>query len=119
MCFTKYSLCKTYRQGSCEISFIHLSIPTIYLHILFIGESTPLSINTLLEPLNHSLNRICYEISRESKQEGLEIFWEQEDVSSLVDDSPTGNLKTSRDQSDLKRSDRDSFKELFDDVKVR
>ena len=87
------------------------------LHILFIGESTPLSINTFLEPSNHSLKRICYEISRESRQEGLGISWGQKDVSSLVDDPPAGNLKTRHDQSDLKRSDKDSFKELFDDVK--
>ena len=87
------------------------------LHILFSGESTPLSINIFLEPSNHSLKRICYEISRGSRQEGLEIFWGQKDVSSLVDDPPAGNLKIRHDQSDLERSDKDSFKELFGDVK--
>ena len=117
MCFTKYSLCETCRQGSCEISFVHLSISTIYFThytpVLHTGESTPLSINTLLEPSNHSLKRICYEISQESRQEGLEIFWEQKDVSSLVDDPPAGNLETRHDQSDLERSDKDSLKELI------
>ena len=92
------------------------------LHILFGGESTPLSINILLEPSNHSLKRICYEISRGSRQEGLEIFWGQKDVSSLVDDPPARNLKMRHDQPDLERSDlersnKDSFKELFGDVK--
>ena len=76
---------------------------------MFIGESTPLSINTILEPLNHSLKRICYEISRESKQEGLEIFWGPKDVSSHVDDPPAGNLKIHHDQPDLERPDKDSF----------
>ena len=77
---------------------------------MFIGESTPLSINTLLEPSNHSLKRICYEISWESRQEGLEIFWGPKDFSSLVADQPAGNLKIRHDQPDLKRSDKDSFK---------
>ena len=76
-----------------------------------------MSINTLLEPLNQVLKRICYEISQESRQGGLEIFWGQKDVSSLVDDPPAGNLKIRHDQSDLERSDKDSFKELFDNVK--
>ena len=87
------------------------------LHILLSGKSTPSSINTFLEPSNHSLKRICYEISRKSGQEGLEIFWGQKDVSSLVDDPTAGNLKIRHDQSDLERSDKDSFKELFDDIK--
>ena len=102
---------------SCEISLFISQYRQSFLHILFIDESTPLSINTLLVPSNHSLKRICYEISRESRQEGLEIFFGQIDVSSLVDDPPAGNLTTSHDQSDLERSDKDSFKELFDDVK--
>ena len=79
------------------------------LHIMSIGESTPLSINTFLEPSNHSLKRICYEISRESRQEDLEIFWGPKDVSSLVDDPPAGNLKIRHDQHDLERSEKDSF----------
>ena len=70
-----------------------------------------------MESSNHSLKRISYEIPRESRQEGLEIFWGQRDVFSLVDDPPAGNLKTRHDQSDVERSDKDSFKELFDDVK--
>ena len=79
------------------------------LHILFIGENTPLSINTLLEPSNHSLKRICNEISRESRQEGLDIFWGQK--------LSAGNLKIRHDQSDLERSDKDSFQGIFDNVK--
>ena len=79
------------------------------LHKLFIGESTPLSINTLLEQSNHSLKRIYYEISRESRQEGLEIFWGPKDVSSLVDNPPAGNLKILHDQPDFEGSDKDSF----------
>ena len=64
--FTNYSLCETYRQGSSEISFIHLNIEDLFnKHLLFTGESTPLSINTLLTSLNHSLIRICYQISRD------------------------------------------------------
>ena len=47
----------------------------LILLLLFIGESTPLSINTFLQLSNHSLKRICYQISWESRQEGLEIFW--------------------------------------------
>ena len=78
------------------------------LHILFIGESTTLSINTPLKRSNHSLKRICYEISWESRQEGLEIFWGHKDVSSLVDDPP-GNLKIRHDQPDLERSDQKLF----------
>ena len=75
---------------------------------MFIAESTPLSINTLLEPTNHSLKRICYEIARESRQEGLEIFWGPKDVSYFVDDPTAGNLKIRHDQLDLERSDKDS-----------
>ena len=30
MCFTKYSLCETYCQGSSEISFIHLNINDLF-----------------------------------------------------------------------------------------
>ena len=44
-------------------------------------------------------------------------FGGKKDVSSLVDDPPARNLKTSHDKSDLERSDKDSFKELFDRVK--
>ena len=80
------------------------------LHLLFIGYKTPLRTNSLLEPLNRSLKRICYEISRESRQEDLEIFWGQKDVSALVDDPPAGNLKIRHDHSDLERSDKDSFR---------
>ena len=76
------------------------------LRIMFIGESTPLGINTLLKPSNHSLKRTCYGISRESRQEGLEIFRGPKDVSSLVDDPPAGNLKILHDQPDLERSDK-------------
>ena len=45
----------------------------------------------VLPRANHSLKIICYEISRESRQEGLEkleIFCGPKDVSSLVDDPP-------------------------------
>ena len=55
------------------------------------------------------MRRICYEISPESRQEGLEIFQGPKDVSHLVDDPPTGNLKIRHDQPDLERSDKDSF----------
>ena len=79
------------------------------LHILFIGESTPLSISTLFEQPDHSLKRICCEISWESRQEGLEIFWGPKDVSSVVDDPPTGNLKIHHDQPDLERLDKIFF----------
>ena len=30
MCFKKFNLCETYRQGSSEISFIHLNIDDIF-----------------------------------------------------------------------------------------
>ena len=63
-------------------------------------SSIPSSINTLLEPSNHSLKRIFCEISRESRQEGVEIFWGQK--------LSAGNLKIRHDQSDLERSDKDS-----------
>ena len=50
----------------------------LILLLLFIGESTPLSINTLVQLSNHSLKRICCcQISQESRQEGLQIFWGQ------------------------------------------
>ena len=79
------------------------------LHMLFIVESTPLTINTLLEQTNHSLKRICYEISWESRQEGLEINSGSKDVSSLVDDTPAGNSKIHHDKPDLERSDKNSI----------
>ena len=76
------------------------------LHILFTDESTPLSINTLLKSSNHSLKRILHQISRESWQEGLEIFWGPKDISSLVDDPPGKSASKIRDdQPDLERSD--------------
>ena len=77
---------------------------------LFIGESTPLSINTLVHLSNHSLKRIRYQISRESRLTGLEIFWGPKDVSYLVDD-PNGKaaLKIRHDQPDLERSDNKCF----------
>ena len=56
-----------------------------------------------------SLGGNLYEISRRSRQEGLDIFWGQKDVSSLVDDPSAGNLKIRHDQSDLERFDKDSF----------
>ena len=37
---------------------------------------------------NHSLKIICYQISWESRQEGLEIFWGPKDVSYHVDEQP-------------------------------
>ena len=40
-----------------RISLDEASISTIFLHSLFIGESTPLSINTLLEPRQSSLEK--------------------------------------------------------------
>ena len=117
MCFTKYTYVRLIVKGAAKSASFFSQYRQSILHILFIGESTPLSINTLLEPSNHSLKRICYEISRKSRQEGLEIFWGQKDVSSLVGDPPAGSLKTSHDQSDLERSDKEFFKELFNDVK--
>ena len=74
------------------------------------GESTPLSINTLVQLSNQSLKRICYQISRESRLEGLEIFWGPEDVSYLVDDPPgKAASKIRHDQPDLERSDNKFF----------
>ena len=81
--------------------------------LLFIGESTPFSINTLSEAWNYSLNRICYQICRESRQEGLEIFWGPKDVSSLVDDSPgKAASKIRHDQPDLERSDNKFYSRI-------
>ena len=82
----------------------------LILLLLFIGESTPLSINTLVQLSNHSLKRICYQISRESRLKGLEVFWGPKDVSYLVDD-PSGNAasKIRHDQPDLERSDNKFF----------
>ena len=78
----------------------------LILLILFIGESTPLSINTLVQLSNHSLKRICYQISRESRLEGLEIFWGPKDVSYLLDDPPRkAASKIRHDQPVLERSD--------------
>ena len=78
------------------------------LHILFIGEGTPLSYNTLLEPSIHSLKRICYGISGIKTGRSGDLLGAK-DVSSLVDDPPAGNLKIRHDQFDLERSDEDSF----------
>ena len=90
------------------------------LHILFIGESTSLSINTLFEQSNHSLRKICYEIPWKSRQEGLEIFWGPKDVSSLVDDQPAGTLKIRHDQPDLERSGKKFFSRNYSTMsKVR
>ena len=75
-----------------------------------IGEKTPLSINTLVQLSNHSLKRICYQISQESRLEGLEIFWGPKDVSYLVDDPPgKAASKIRHDQPDLERSDNKFF----------
>ena len=82
----------------------------LILLLLFIGESTPLSINTLVQLLNHSLKRICYQISWESLLEGLEIFWGPKDVSYLVDDPPgKAASKIRLDQPDLERFDNKFF----------
>ena len=63
-----------------------------------------------MQLLNHSLKIICYEISWESRQEGLEIFWGPKDVSYLVDEQPgKAALKICHDQPDLKRSDNKFF----------
>ena len=83
------------------------------LHKLFIGESTPLSINTLLEQSNHSLKRICDEIYGESRQEGLEIFLGQKMSPLLFDDRPARKLKIRHDQPDLERSDKDLFQGII------
>ena len=76
MCFPKYSLCETYRQGSSEISFIHLNIDNSS-YACYSSVKVLLSINTLLEPRrsNYSLKKICFQISRESRLEDPEIFW--------------------------------------------
>ena len=82
----------------------------LILLLLFIGESTPLSINTFVQLSNHSLKRICYQFSRESSLEGLEIFWGPKDVLYLVDDPPgKAESKIRHDPSDLKRSDNKLF----------
>ena len=71
---------------------------------------TPLSINTLVQLSNHSLKRICYQISQESRLEGLEIFWGPKDVSYLVDGPPgKAASKIRHDQPDLERSDNKFF----------
>ena len=107
--FYKMQLMRFIFKGAAKsASYISQYRQSIF-HIMFIGESTPLSINILLEPSNHSLKRLCYEISRESRQEGLEIFWGPKDVSSLVDDPPAGNLKIRHDQPDLEKPDKDFF----------
>ena len=82
----------------------------LILLLLFIGESTPLSINTLVQLSNHSLKRICYQISQESRLEGREIFWGPKAVSYLVDDPPgKAAWKIRHDQPDLKRYDNKFF----------
>ena len=82
----------------------------LILLLLFIGESTPLSINACAQLSNHSLKRICYQISWASRKEGLEIFWGPKDVSYLVDDQPgKAPSKIRHDQPDLKRSDNKFF----------
>ena len=82
----------------------------LILLLLFIGESSPLSINTFGQLSNHSLKRICYQISWESRQKGLEIFWGPKDVSYLVDDQPgKAASKICHDQPDLERSDNKFF----------
>ena len=60
-------LFSTHYQGSSEVSFIHLNINNLSksLHALFICKSTPLGIDTLLTPSNHSLERIYYDVSRD------------------------------------------------------
>ena len=92
-------------------SFMHSSqYQRFILHILFTGEGTPLSINTLLKSSNHSLKRIVYKISWGPRQEGLEIFWGPTDISSLVDDPPGKSASKIRDdQPDLERSDNKFF----------
>ena len=63
-----------------------------------------------MQLLNHSLKRICYQISWESRQEGLEIFWGPKDVSYIVDGSPgKAASKIRHDQPDLERSDNKFF----------
>ena len=75
----------------------------LILLLLFIGESTPLSINTFVQLSNRSLKRICSQISWESRQEGLEIFWGPTDVSYLVDDQPgKAASKIRRDQPEAR-----------------
>ena len=90
--------------------YLYLTINNSFYQYCSSVKRTPLSINTPLEQSNHALKRICYEISLESRQEGLEIFWLSKDVSSLVDDPP-GNLKTRHDQPDLERSENKFFSE--------
>ena len=59
---------------------------------------------------NHSLKIICYQISWESRQQGLEIFWGPKDVSYLVDEQPgKAASKIRHDQPDLRSSDTNSF----------
>ena len=61
-------------------------------------------------PPLHSLKRICYQISQESRLEGLEIFWGPKDVSYLVDDPPgKAASKIRHDHPDLERSDNKFF----------
>ena len=53
----EYNFRDTYHQGSSEVHFIHFNINNLFhlIYTLFIGKSTPLSINTLLASSNHSL----------------------------------------------------------------
>ena len=71
---------------------------------------THIHIHTLVQLSNHSLKRICYQISQESRLEGLEIFWGPKDVSYLVDDPPGKAVsKIRHDHPDLERSDNEFF----------
>ena len=82
----------------------------LILLLLFIGERTPLGSNTLLQLSNHPLKRICYQISRESRLEGAEIFWGPKDVSYLVDDPPgKAASKIRHVNPDLERFDNKFF----------
>ena len=101
-----YAVFKFYRHrvNGVSISTIDFTLT------IFIGESTPLSINTLVQLSNHSLKRICYHISRKSRLKGQEIFGGPKDVSYLVDDPPgKAASKISHDQLDLERSDSKFF----------
>ena len=76
----------------------------------FICESTLFSINTFVQLSYHSLKRIFYQISWESRKQGLEIILGPKDVSYLVDDQSGKALSKMRhDQPDLKRFDNEFF----------
>ena len=111
MCFPKYSLCETYRQGSSEISFIHLNIDNSF-YACYSSVKVLLSINTLLEPRrsNYSLKKNLFSDLSGVKTGRSGDLLGPKDLSSLVND-PSGKSasKIRHDQPDLEISDNKFF----------